>query len=144
MADRLDPRNLNNPQEMTVVVSGPEDANRLIICTGEAGIYSSVSDNRDTRTYTFLVGPALERRQFVRAIVSAGLTRPDFRIQPGATTTDNISATWNVLSADADWDDESGQVEVRVEIQVVAGPSTQVGLRGISYNVSILAALPAA
>lgn len=143
MAVRIDPRNLNNPQEMTVVVSGPEDANRLIICTGEAEIISSASESNNVKTYTFLVGPTLERRQFFRAIVSAGLTRPSFRILPGASTTDHISATWNVVSADADWDDESGQVEVRVEVQVAAGPSTQGELRGFSYNVSILAVLPA-
>ena len=53
-------------------------------------------------------------------------------------------AAWNIVDADADWDDESGQVELRIEAQVdCMGASQNVTINGFAFHVTILAALPA-
>jgi len=133
---------LNNPQEMTVFVSGPDGANRLIICAGAAPMMISTAPSSTTAIFTFLVGPVLQRAQFVRAIASVSLTK--FYVAfPQVLPTGVINPSgWNIQSADADWDDESGQVEARVEIMVEAPPPAFLGINGLSYHISILAALP--
>jgi hypothetical protein len=51
-------------------------------------------------------------------------------------------ATWNVVDVDADWDDESEQVELRIEAQVSCLLSNQsASING--FALTILAALPA-
>ena len=60
-----------------------------------------------------MLGPKLTNRQFVRAIATASIVKPQIGKHQGR----EVSA-WNVLDADADWDDESGQVELRIEAQV--------------------------
>ena len=141
MSQRIVP---SNAQEIQVSVSGPEDANRLILCSGDANVFVQATNDEVNTSWSFLVGPILQRRQFLRAIISSGLTK--FGI--GAVQADgalNVGAHWTIVSADADWDDESGQVEVRVEINVnTQGSSSTVNAytNGISYHVSILAALP--
>ena len=50
---------------------------------------------------------------------------------------------------DADWDDESGQVELRIEAQVdtrggTPNVSSNAGIDGFTFHVTILAAVPAA
>jgi hypothetical protein len=132
---------VRDPQEMTVAVSGPGDANTLIICSGQGETALSwLYDAYSTITYTFLVGPALQPRQFIRAIASAAIAKVHFSIV-GSTGTGE-SGRWNILSVDADWDDESGQVEVRVDVELTAGKDATINLSGLAYHVSILAAVP--
>jgi hypothetical protein len=126
---------------MTVAVSGPEDANTLILCAGLAKPSLSAHEDDRTVTYTLLVGPVLQRREFVRAAASAAIAKMYFSIDSGSTGT-GVSAHWNILSVEADWDDESSQVEVRVEVELIAGTDTSISLTGFAYNVSILAAIP--
>ena len=145
MASRI--HSLNNAQEMQVVVSGPDDANRLILCSGEAPAFTQANNNSETITWTFLVGPVLERRQFIRAAVSAGIAKMALNTsQSSAAAAPSTRTTWNIVSVDADWDDESGQVEVqvetRVELQVSPEMFVTASINGISYQVNILAALP--
>ena len=53
-------------------------------------------------------------------------------------------ATWNIVDVDADWDDESGQVELRIEAQVSClGSNQSASIDGFGFHVTILAALPA-
>jgi hypothetical protein len=50
-----------------------------------------------------------------------------------------------ILGVDADWDDESGQVELRIEAQATcSGQSNQVFISGFAFHVTILAAVAAA
>ncbi len=44
-----------------------------------------------------------------------------------------------INSVEADWDDESGRVEVRVEVLLGAGQSTSVTINQLRYWVTILA-----
>jgi hypothetical protein len=46
---------------------------------------------------------------------------------------------------DADWDDESGQVELRIEAEVIcSGPNQSATINGFAFHVTILAAVAAA
>ena len=52
------------------------------------------------------------------------------------------------LGVDADWDDESGQVELRIEAQVdtrggTPNVSSNAGIDGFTFHVTILAAIAA-
>ena len=59
---------------------------------------------------------------------------------PGA-----FSGTWEIIDVDADWDDESEQVELRIEAQVsCSGSNPSASINGFAFHVTILAALPAA
>ena len=51
---------------------------------------------------------------------------------------------WSITGIDADWDDESGQVELRVEVSLAAsGLNNRVGIAGLAFQVTILAAVAA-
>ena len=51
-------------------------------------------------------------------------------------------AAWEILGVDADWDDESGQVELRIEAQVTSkGTGQEAAISGIGFHVTILAAI---
>ena len=49
----------------------------------------------------------------------------------------------DVLSVEADWDDESGRTEMRVELRAQAGHGTRVAARALGFSVTVLAELPA-
>ena len=53
--------------------------------------------------------------------------------------------TWVVESVDADWDDESGQVEVRVELSVRCLPaSSSASINKLAFSATVLAEIAAA
>jgi len=142
MTVKLDPNYIKNLQSMEVAVSGPEGANRLFIVNGTAQISLAAASNGNQviqkETFTLLVGPALTRKQFYRATASAFLTNTSQQ-NPGA------GAGWLVETVDADWDDESKQVELRAEIQVfsigVNNTFTYANVSGFGFQVNILAAI---
>jgi len=86
-----------------------------------------------------LIGPKLANRQFVRAIGTASIVKTQItNIAPGGL------AAWNIVDVDADWDDESGQVELRIEAQVNCSGSNQIAsINSFAFHVTVLAALPA-
>lgn len=132
MSIHLESKNLINAQQMEVAVNGPDGATHLILCSGVASLGSTSHE-----TYTFLVGPQFSRRQFVGAMASGALSRiQTYEIK---TTGDNsdVELEANLISIDANYDDEFQQVKVRAEV------STSIAMTklGISYNVSILAEL---
>ena len=133
MSINLERKDLINAQQMEVAINGPDGATHLILCTGIAilGLASH-------ETYTFLVGPQIYPRQFVGAIASGALST--FQASDRSVTEDNASAELeaNLISVEANYDGEAGQVKVRAEVS-----SSRVMTKlGISYNVSILAELP--
>ena len=129
----LERKDLINVQQMEVAVHGPDGATHLILCTGVANL-GSISH----KSYTFLVGPQISRRQFVGAIASGALST----IQMDDKNADRVKAETergaNLVLIDASYDDESGQVKVRMEVL----SSIAMTRLAISYNVSILAELP--
>jgi len=135
---------IENLQQLDVLVAGPDDANHLFIIDGQfdAGLaIGSQGANFATakETFSVLIGPKLANRQFVRAIGTASIVKTQIaNIAPGGL------AAWNIVDVDADWDDESGQVELRVEAQVNCSGSNQIAsINAFAFHVTILAALPA-
>jgi hypothetical protein len=135
---------IQNLQQLDVLVAGPDDANHLFIIDGQfdasltiAGQGTSFASGKEI--FTVLIGPKLTNRQFVRAIATASL----MKTQIGNIKTGGFAA-WNILDTDADWDDESGQVELRIEAQVdCVGANQSASINGFAFHVTILAALPA-
>lgn len=144
MATRLQPNQIQNLQQLEAAVSGPDGANRLFTVSGQTlnvgfSAFSSGSFTTQTQTFTLLVGPVLTRQQFFRAICAVALasTTQHTQVAPG-------DFSWAIVSSDADWDDESGQVELRVEVSVSAGGSSNSAtLNSFSFQVTILAAVAA-
>ncbi len=142
MAIRLQANQIQNLQQIEAGVSGPEGANRLFMVTGVTNnigfsVFVSGGFNSQTQTFTLLVGPSLTRQQFFRAICTASLGQISQHAQvvPG-------DSTWAIISSDADWDDETGQVELRVEVSVTAnGNNNSVTLNSFAFQVTILAAV---
>jgi hypothetical protein len=136
MALKIPADQIENLQQMEVVVSGPDEANRLIIIDGQIDTGNIAADSlsrTNKQTFSVLLGPKLTNRQFLRAIATAS-----FRTETSGHTMCNI---WDV---DADWDDESGQVELRIEAEVGAFSSAgHVSMNAIAFHVTILAALAA-
>jgi hypothetical protein len=60
----------------------------------------------------------------------------DFRCGPTAT---GLSHSVEIISVEADWDDESGRTEVRAEIALNAGAGTNYWLNILSYSATVLA-----
>ncbi len=133
MSIHLERTDLINTQQMEVAVNGPDGATHLILCTGVADL-GSISQG----TYTFLVGPQISRRQFVGAIASGAFSTIQGHGQ--SSTSENVPAIAgaHLVLIDANYDDESRHVKVRVEIST----SLAIMKLAISYNVSILAELP--
>jgi len=136
MAVKIAADQIRNLQQMEVVVSGPDEANRLIIIDGQfdTGNITADSVNRTNKqTFSVLLGPKLTNRQFLRAIATASFARTE-------TSGHTMCNIWDV---DADWDDESGYVELRIEAEVGAFSSSgHASMFAFAFHVTILAALP--
>ena len=142
MATRVQPSQIQNLQQIEAAVAGPDGANRLFTVTAQFDAFLSAfsqtaSNVQQTGTFTVLVGPVLTRQQFFRAIGTASLAKTNFGLQTAAT-----NMTWLIVGVDADWDDESGQVELRVEVSVsVSGINNSININGLAFQVTILAAI---
>jgi len=134
---RIQPNQVQNLQQIEAVVAGPEGANRLFTVAGQFEIPSgSASQNQ---TFTVLVGPSLTRQQFLRAIATASLTKTTAIVQSLPS-----DFGWGIAGIDADWDDESGQVELRIEAFAYAsGANNSTSINSLAFQVTILAAMTA-
>jgi hypothetical protein len=144
MAVKISPGQIQNLQQIEAVVAGPDEANRLVIIDGQfdVGFYAASHDNTIVsrkEIFSTLVGPVLTNKQFIRASATASVTK----IEIDVITTPANSYCY-ILNVDADWDDESGQTELRIEAQVEsAGNSNDIQIKGFAFHVTILAAVPA-
>ena len=133
---RVPASQLVNPQQMTVTVAGPDGANTMYIMDGQVNAQVGAGNAVPvTQTYSILLGPVLTRKQFVQAIGTASLTGLFFT--GGANSQFNSGI--NITNIDADWDDESGQVELRVEFTVTPSQGGGATLMSLSYHVTALA-----
>lgn len=137
---------LVNAQQVQIIVAGPGDVNTLYLCKGLAQGYFNIqvpasNFEQASDTWQFEVGPTLSPGQFRQAIATSALAGvQESEAGPG-------SVSWVVQSAFADFDGNSGLVRVSVtnSIQVNQTSSTAAATAGVtmlSYNVSILAAIP--
>lgn len=142
MAIRIDPSQVQNRQTIEAGVAGPDGANRLFIVTGQfdasVGVFSqSNSQTQQTQTFTVLVGPVLTRQQFIKASGTASIAKTTMGILQVPA-----NPSWLMVSVDADWDDESGQVEVRIEVSVaMSGNNNSNFIQGMMFQATILAAV---
>ena len=128
-----------NPQDMEIVVSGPDGANRLYIFSGMAQFYladysGSGLPARDT--LTFLVGPTFSAGQ-VRKAIAVGAVSGVAGPGPGAGV-GSYQLGVSVDSIDADWDDDSGQVRVTAGLAVWGNSEI---LQGLGFQATVLAAV---
>lgn len=132
-----------NEQVIEAVVSGPAPANRLYTCTGRAvlAMYAWSGQGMTPETWTFLVGPALPQR-FIRATASVSVVA--YAVYANPSDPSMPSGSWHSLdiqSVEADWDDESGKTELRVEVAIgVSGGN--FNLAKIGYTATVLAEVP--
>ena len=143
MAIRIPTNQVVNLQQIEAVVAGPDGANRLFAVTGQLDAFlsaSSGSNAQQTQTFTVLIGPVLTRQQFFRAICTASLAKTTVQVQ-----TPPSNSSFGVTSSDADWDDESGLVELRIEVSVssTGGNNNFASINGLTFQVTILAAVAA-
>ena len=128
--------NTTGEQVLEAVVAGPDGANRLYTITGTATVGINVSaGQQQTQTWTFLVGPTFTRGQLYRAIATASVSSQSASLQAASGSFSLV-----VSSVEADWDDESGRVEVRVEVYLSSsGGGPGLSVNQLRYWVSILA-----
>jgi|SRR4029434_6859155 hypothetical protein len=145
MAVRIPTDQIQNRQQIEAAVAGPDGANRLFTVTGQFDIglnlfSQGVGQVHQNETFTVLIGPVLTRQQFFRAIGTASLAKTAMFLQSLAPN----GFGWSINGTDADWDDESGQVELRVEVSLVAsGQNNRALIDGLAFQVTILAAVAA-
>ena len=148
MSVKIPTAQIQNLQQIEAVVVGPDESNRLLIINGQFDVNMkslSIVQGQPVairETFTVLVGPVFTRKQFTRAIATASFTKTNLMTQG------SLLASWQIFGVDADWDDESGQVELRIEAMVDAGggsPGAQVTvcILGFAFHVTILAATAA-
>jgi hypothetical protein len=144
MAVKILPDKIQNLQQIEAVVAGPDDANRLFIIDGQIdAAFTTRSTGNDLNAvskkelFTALVGPVFKRRQFLQANAIASVAKMELDTGEGG------QGTWRILSVDADWDDESGQVELRIEVMAECFGQQSVIIQGFAFHVTILAAIAA-
>jgi hypothetical protein len=72
-------------QQLETEVNGPDGANRLFTFIGRFDtLLAAFAGESEKETYTLLLGPEFDRREFHRAIATVSLA--DFGSQPGAGT----------------------------------------------------------
>jgi len=138
--------NISNKQSFEVIIQGADGANRMIICAGKLDVFLNVFDNTASgsgvvqkETFTALIDPQLEAGQFKRAIAVASFA--DIGSFDKGTTLLK-GARWAIEEAQADFDDESGQVELRVSVMLnPQGIGSSANIRGISFQVTTIAAV---
>jgi hypothetical protein len=144
MAVKITPNQIQNLQQVEAVVAGPDGADRLFIIDGQFTLFLAASSQgspvSQKEIFTVLVGPVFATRQFFKANATASFAQTGLTINAPPA-----AANWPILGVDADWDDESGQVELRIEAQVTcSGGQNQAAIFGFGFHVTILAAVAAA
>ena len=138
--------NISNKQSFEVIIQDADGANRMIVCTGKLNCHHSAFDNTASgngvtqkETFKALIDPQLEAGQFKRALVVASFDDIEyFDNDP----TQRDGTRWVIEEAQADFDDESGQVELRVSLMLhVRGIGCSARIRSISFQVTTIASV---
>jgi hypothetical protein len=127
-------------------VSGPDGANRLLLCTGMGALGQtgmSLEPNEDaTTTWIWRVGPELTHREFHRAMATVSVSQHSVYFRDAPTV--NSRHHFAFRNVDADWDDEAKRAQLRVEVEMGTGPGVVQVLNSVLYTVTILAEEPPA
>jgi hypothetical protein len=87
-------------------------------------------------TFTFLIGPTLAAGQFQRATASASFAGYMVYVDSAGGY-----HGMDFVSIEADWDDESGKTEMRVEVRAQAGTGARVQPQKIGFLATVLVAI---
>jgi hypothetical protein len=142
MPIRIATNQVQNLQQIEAVIAGPEGANRLFTVAGQFDVQLSAFGSAQfvqpqKETFSVLIGPVLTRQGFFRAISTASLSKTNIGLQ-GAPGDFNFG----ISDIDADWDDETGQVELKIEVFVNAvGAGNVTTINGLAFQTTILAAV---
>lgn len=137
---------VTDKQSFEVIIQGPDGANRMIICTGKLSFNCNASDNSAAgsgvvrkETFTALIDPQLAPGEFKRAIAVASLVDISY-FDSDPTQRDGVR--WAIEEAQADFDDESGKVELRVSVMLnPQGIGSFANIFGVSFQVTTIAAV---
>ncbi len=135
----IPPAQIQNLQQVEAYVSGPDTANRLLTISGQfdVGISVAGSENfgQSSTTFSVLVGPVLTHNQFFKALATGSLAKISY--DNGGVVP--FMSNWNITAIDAEWDDQSGQVELTIEVSLQAfGVGNITALGGLNFQVTIL------
>jgi len=129
--------------QQTVLVeglTGPNGADRLFITTGFAQLMGG-GPSGAPQAFSGLIEPTLTAGQFRRAIATAApatLSVNQMTIPPiGATQ--RVYARWAVNAVEADWDDESGKIELRFETTTNADTALSAQVERLAFQVMVFA-----
>lgn len=134
---------INSEQTIEVGVNGPGDVTRMHVVNGIAQCYMNVSSPAggswvtNQETFEALVGPTFTTADFRRAVATASLT--SLRSDGG----DAAFAQWEVTGVDADFDDDSGRVQLQFDLRVrvdAGSLSASAFIGGVGIQVIILSA----
>lgn len=128
--------------QQTVLVeglTGPDGATQMYITTGFIQLQGG--QQNVTLEFSGLIEPTLTAGQFRRAIVTAApATLAVWQMgMPPVGATQNVSARWSVNSADADWDDETGKIQLQFETQTSGDPMLYTVVERLSFQVMVFA-----
>ena len=141
MATRIQTASVQNLQQLEAVMTGPDGANRLFTVCGQfitnVQAFSSGPNVQQIETFTVLVG------QYLPGNNSSGRSaRLQSQGKLHVCKSFRESFSWNIVSSDADWDDESGQVELRIEVHVSCnGNNNAATINALAFQVTILGAV---
>ena len=128
---------------MTVLVNGPDGANTLLITTGFMHCALSqenmAAGGNTSAIFTALMGGPIPPAQFKRAIATASLASINGSVPEAPAAPSAVS--WGIDSVDADFDDESGQIKLGVELSVSAAFASAT-LLTVGYQVLTMVAVP--
>jgi hypothetical protein len=135
-----------NVQQIEVGITGPGDARRMIVVMGIANVTLEIPiaaagpgglpEAEAKEVFTLHVGPSLPSGEFVRGIATAS---PISVMQKLMGYGAAFSAKWWVADADADFDDEVGKTQLRIEAGVHASGGLYVSVEQLAFQVTILA-----
>src|SRR5438093_4884235 len=119
-----------NAQQLTATVTGPDGANTMFVFDGILPFGLNAWNNTSSKeTFSVLLGPQITRRQFDQATATAALS--NFTLTPSG----NSQISCQVSFVDADWDDESGKLELRIEVAVQAGANVSASVNSAGFHV---------
>jgi hypothetical protein len=126
---------VENQQSVVVEgLTGPDGANRMFITSGHA-IDLTSTDPGPTQEFSGFIEPVLSSGQFRRAIAIASPV--DIAVEQESGTAPNppplVSARLSIDAVEADWDDESGKVQLRFSTTGVGGSLFRVAFQVITF-----------
>ncbi len=129
-------------QTVQVNVTSPDGANTLYITNGFANFNLSVGGGPGTvsqqATFAVLLGPTLTAAQFKRAIATVSLASLSYQASPSDPMQPPPGFQLSLSNVEADFDDESGQVELRFDVSLAVNGGS-VSPPPVGFQVMTLA-----